>query len=202
MEGIVMSKFKQLDRMAEKNNGYLFTSEVVDAGISKTYLSKFVNANKFERAAQGIYVSDETWIDELYVIQKSNPNLIFDRDTALYLHGLTDREYSKIHVGVPKGYNTFRLKKKGFIIHTYDVELYQMGICDVESNYGNLLKAYDKERAICDMVAGRGEVESQVYQTAMKEYMSDSEKKLNVLLTYAEKMGLRDEIMKYLEVML
>ena len=77
-----------------------------------------------------------------------------------------------------------------------------MGICDVESNYGNLLKTYDKERAICDMVAGRGEVESQVYQTAMKEYMSDSEKKLNVLLTYAEKMGLRDEIMKYLEVML
>lgn len=197
-----MSKIKQLDMMIEKNNGYLFTSEVVDAGISKTYLSKFVNANKFERAAQGIYVSDETWIDELYVIQKSNPNLIFDRDTALYLHGLTDREYSKIHVSVPKGYNTFRLKKKGFIIHTYDVELYQMGICDVESNYGNLLKTYDKERAICDMVAGRGEVESQVYQTAMKEYMSDSEKKLNVLLTYAEKMGLRDEIMKYLEVML
>ena len=199
---VSMTKTEQLDKMTEKNNGYLFTSEVVDAGISKTYLSKYVKENKFERAAQGIYVSDETWIDELYVIQKSNPILIFDMDTALYLHGLTDREYSKIHVSVPKGYNTFRLKEKGLIIHTYDDELYQMGICDVESNYGNLLKTYDKERAICDMVAGRGEVESQVYQTAMKEYMSDSEKKLNVLLTYAEKIGLRDEIMKYLEVML
>ena len=132
---VSMTKTEQLDKMTEKNNGYLFTSEVVDAGISKTYLSKYVKENKFERAAQGIYVSDETWIDELYVIQKSNPILIFDMDTALYLHGLTDREYSKIHVSVPKGYNTFRLKEKGLIIHTYDDELYQMGICDVESNY-------------------------------------------------------------------
>ena len=173
---VSMTKTEQLDMMTEKNNGYFFTSEVVDAGISKTYLSKYVKENKFEQTAQGIYVSDETWIDELYVIQKSNPILIFDRDTALYLQGLTDREYSKIHVSVPKGYNTFRLKEKGLIIHTYDDELYQMGICDVESNYGNLLKTYDKERVICDMVAGRGEVEIQVYQTAMKEYMNSSEK--------------------------
>ena len=69
-------------------------------------------------------------------------------------------------------------------------------------NAGCFLVPYDKERVICDMVAGRGEVEIQVYQTAMKEYMSSSEKKLNVLLTYAEKMGLRDEIMKYVEVMI
>ena len=61
---------------------------------------------------------------------------------------------------------------------------------------------YRKERVICNMVAGRGEVEIQVYQSAMKEYMTSSEKKLNVLLTYAEKMGLRDEIMKYVEVMI
>ena len=53
---------------------------------------------------------------------------------------------------------------------------------------------YDKERVICNMVAGRSEVEIQVYHTAMKQYMAMSGKKLNVLLTYAEKMDLRDEI--------
>jgi hypothetical protein len=36
----------------------------------------------------------------------------------------------------------------------------------------------------------------------MKEYMNISEKKMDVLLIYAEKLGLRDEIMKYVEVML
>lgn len=66
-----------------------------------------------------------------------------------------------------------------------------MGIIEVESNYGNLLRIYDKERCICDMVAERSDVEVQTFQTAMKEYMSSSEKKMDVLLIYAEKLGLR-----------
>ncbi len=197
-----MTKIEQLKAMTEKNNGYLFTAEVVEAGISKTYLSKYLKENKFEKAAYGIYFSEDTWLDELYVIQMSNPVVIFDRETALYLHGLTDREYSKIHVSVPKNHNTFRLKEKGLVIHRYHKELYQMGIIAVESNFGNLLRIYDKERCICDMVAERSDVEVQTFQTAMKEYMSSSEKKMDVLLMYAEKLGLRDEIMKYVEVML
>ena len=36
-----MTKTEQLDMMTEKNKGYLFTSEVIDAGISKIYLCNF-----------------------------------------------------------------------------------------------------------------------------------------------------------------
>ena len=34
------------------------------------------------------------------------------------------------------------------------------------------------------------------------KFVPCKEKKINVLLTYAEKMGLRDEIMKYVEIMI
>jgi predicted transcriptional regulator of viral defense system len=197
-----MTKKEQLTDMAEKNNGYLFTAEVAEAGISRTYFSKYLKTNHFEKAAHGIYFSEDTWLDELFVIQKSNPIVIFDRETALYLHGLTDREYSKIHVSVPKKHNTFRLKEKGMIIHSYDEELYRMGVEEIESNFGNLIRIYDKERCICDIVAQRGEVEVQTFQTAMREYMGSANKKLDVLLTYAEKLGMKDEIMKYVEVMI
>ena len=44
---VSMTKTKQRDMMTEKNNGYLFTSEVVDARISKTYLCDF-NINSIE----------------------------------------------------------------------------------------------------------------------------------------------------------
>ena len=197
-----MTKLEQLNAMTEKNNGYLFTAEVVEAGISKTYLSKYLKENQFEKAAHGIYYSEDTWLDELYVIQISNPVVIYDRETALYLHNLTDREYSRIHIAVPKGYNTFRLKERGLVIHSYEEGLYKMGIIEVESNFGNMLRIYDKERCICDMVAERSDIEVQTFQTAMKEYMSSTEKKLAVLLEYADKLGLRDEMMKYVEVML
>lgn len=197
-----MTKTEQLKVMTEKNNGYLFTAEVVEVGISKTYLSQYLKKNQYEKAAHGIYFSEDTWKDELFVIQISNPIVVFGRETALYLHGLTDREYSKIHVSVPKNYNIYRLKEKGLVIHRYEEELYQMGIIEVESNYGNQLRIYDKERCICDLVAGRSDVEVQTFQTAMKEYMGSADMRMNVLLMYAEKLGLRDEIMKYVEVML
>ena len=35
---VSMTKTEQLDKMTEKNNGYLFTSEVVDAGISNLFI--------------------------------------------------------------------------------------------------------------------------------------------------------------------
>ena len=41
----------------------------------------------------------------------------------------------------------------------------------------------------------------QMFQTAMKEYMSDSGRRLQVLIRYAEKLGIRDEVMKYVEVL-
>ena len=40
-----------------------------------------------------------------------------------------------------------------------------------------------------------------MFQTAMKEYMSDSGRRLQVLVRYAEKLGIRDEVMKYVEVL-
>ena len=64
------------------------------------------------------------------------------------------------------------------------------------------MRVYDKERCICDMVADRPNIEVQTFQTAMKEYMSDSNKRLSVLMEYAGKLQMRDEIMKYVEVML
>lgn len=197
-----MKKAELLNRMLENNNGYLFTTEVVNSGISKTYLANFVKSNGLERVAQGIYISADTWEDELFVLQKRYSAIVFDRETALYLHGLTDREYSKVHVGVPKGFNPYRLKENGVIVHIYSEEVYPMGIVEMQTNFHNKVCVYDKERCICDMVADRPNIEVQTFQTAMKEYMSDSKKRLSVLMEYAEKLKMRDEIMKYVEVML
>lgn len=197
-----MKKAELLNQMLENNNGYLFTTEVVSSGISKTYLTKFVKTNGLERVAQGIYISADTWEDELFILQKRYPAIVFDGETALYLHGLTDREYSEVHVGVPKGFNPYRLKEKGIIVHTYSDEVYLLGIAEMQTNFHNKVWVYDRERCICNIIVARPDVEVQTFQTAMKEYMSDSKKRLSVLLEYATKLQMRDEVMKYVEVML
>ena len=47
----------------------------------------------------------------------------------------------------------------------------------------------------------RKKMDVQTFQTVMKEYMSDTDRSLQVLIRYAEKLGIRDEMMKYVEVL-
>lgn len=82
--------------MLIKNNGYLFTAEVEKAGVSRTYMLRFIRENNLEMAARGIYVTEDTWADQLYVLQIRNPKAIYSGETALYLNQMTDREYSDI----------------------------------------------------------------------------------------------------------
>ena len=144
-----------LMKLSDENNGYLFTAEVLSHKISKTYLSKFVKENAYERVAHGIYAAPDIWPDELYLLQKMNPKIIFSGETALCTHGLTDREYGRIEVTVPQGYNAVHLRKKKIQVKSLKEELYALGKTIVESGYGNPVIVYDKERAICDAVINR-----------------------------------------------
>ncbi len=190
-----------LTKLSDENNGYLFTAEVLSHKISKTYLAKYVKENEYERVAHGIYAAPDIWPDELYLLQKMNPRIIFSGETALYIHGLTDREYGRIEVTVPQGYNAIHLRKRKICVRSLKEELYDLGKSTLKSLYGNPVIVYDKERAICDMIIDRKKMDVQMFQTAMKEYMSDSERNLPVLVRYAEKLGVRDEVMKYVEVL-
>ena len=99
-----------LERLIEEKNGYLLTSVEVENGISKPFFAKYVKENEMERVARGVYISNDVWPDELYIMQVRNSAVIFSGETALFLHGLIEREYSEICVTVPTGYNASHLK--------------------------------------------------------------------------------------------
>ncbi len=189
-----------LQQLIEKNNGYLLSATVNENHISKAALLKYVKEKGLERIARGIYITDDVWPDELYIMQVRNKAVIFSGETALYLHGLTDREYSDICISVPTGYNATHLKTGNVQVKYASKNSYGLGVCTVPSMSGNMVKVYDRERCICDLISDRNKTEVQNFQTAMKEYMTSKDKKLSRLVEYAEKLGIRDEVMKYVEV--
>ena len=87
-----MSTSDILESLIEKDNGYLITSKAVESGVSKPSVSKYVREHDMEKVAHGIYILDDVWPDELFVLQQRNKNIIYSGETALYLHGLIDRE--------------------------------------------------------------------------------------------------------------
>lgn len=197
-----MSKTDQLNEMLVNNGGYLFTKDVEQAGISRTYLAEFVKVNELEKVAKGIYISSDTWEDSLYILQLRYPKVVFSGETALYLHDMIDREYSEIMVSVPPKFNRTRLCDEGIKVRQEKTEEYELGIVSLETNYGHSVRVYDREKCICEMVKHRGELEVQHFQTAMKTYMRSKDKDLSRLMRYAEALCISDEIRKYTEVML
>lgn len=197
-----MSKFDELDQLVEKGNGYLVTADVVESGISKPTLAQYVKQKEMERVAHGIYLSKDAWPDSFYQLYLRSRRIVFSFDSALYLHGMTDREPFRITVTTPAGYNDTHLKKEGIkVVHAIP-EWYDLGRTTIKTNYGNEVPVYDRERCICDIIRNKSEIEIQTFQTAMKEYMYGKGKNLMNLMKYAEAFGIQDRVRLYTEVML
>lgn len=197
-----MTRFELLDELVEKGNGYLLTYQVLKNGISKPTLADYVNKRNMERVAQGVYLAEDAWKDELYILHLSNSRIIFSHETALFLHGLMEREPKDISVTVRAGYNASHLRKKGIRVYQVKPEIENLGVLDIQTGFGNTVRAYDMERTICDVIRYKEAMDVQVFQYAMKEYMGSTNKNLNHLMTYAKKLHIESAVRTYTEVML
>jgi predicted transcriptional regulator of viral defense system len=189
-------------QIISKNSGYVTAKEVTEAGIPRRCLTKLVESGKLLKAKRGIYVLPDVWEDELYLLQYRFSKGIFSHDTALYLHGLTDRTPISFTMTFPFGYNTGSVKKQGVIPKVCTVEVYSLGIVDIASPSGNIIKSYDVERTLCDMVKETHHGDIQVINQAMKKYAAAKEKNIVKLMSYAEKLRVAPKISNYMEILL
>ena len=196
-----MNKRDILEHLIEENNGYLLTSLAVKNDITKPFLARYIKEKDMEKVARGVYITEDVWPDELFIMQVRNSAVIFSGETALFLHGLLDREYSEISITVPKGYNASHLKTDNVQVSYASRDIYELGVCEVASSSGNKVRVYDRERSICNLIIDRNKTEVQNFQTAIKEYMASRDKNISRLVEYAQKLGVRDEVMKYVEVL-
>ena len=106
-----MNKTQYMNELLDKNNGFFKTSDVVAAGISKTYLLKYAKTFCLERLAHGLYMSADSWDDEMYVLQFRYPKAIFSHETALYLLEMANREPLSYSMSFQSSANATALKK-------------------------------------------------------------------------------------------
>lgn len=194
-------KEKMIEKMLSENIGVLKTSEVVAAGISKEYFYQYAKRVGLVKAAHGIFISPDTWPDEMYLLQAQLPQVVYSHETALYLHGLEEKEPLPLTVTVDANYNSQTLAKKGVHVIYVKKEWYELGLCDMTSPGGHRVVAYDMERTICDIIRKRSEMDAAVFNYALIEYMRHKEKNLPRLMAYAEKMRLEKRIREIMGVL-
>ncbi len=71
----------------------------------------------------------------------------------------------------------------------------------MRTTMGNVVRGYNAERCICDMLSSKKRVNIECYTAALKLYFSRKEKNLNRLAEYATKLGVMDKLTPYLEVL-
>lgn len=193
---------EQLENLIADNQGIIITNDVEKNGIPRHYLTLFMREGKLERISHGTYVSPDTFDDEMYTLQAKKQKVIFSHETALFLHELTDRDPLELSVTIPYGYNGSSLRESGIKVYSVKKPLHLMGVTEVDTLYGRKIKAYDKERTICDIVRNRNNMDIAILNEAMKRYLQSKDKNITLLLKYAKELGAQKIIRNYMEILL
>lgn len=183
-----------------KEKGYITGNIVVEMGIDTWYLTSLVRKGKIQRISRGVYIDNEGIYDEYFVFQYLHAKAIYSYSTALFLHELTDTIPFKPEVTVYQGYNTHRFPDN-VTVHYVKKEIYELGIIEEKSPYGNPIRIYDKERTLCDLVVSKKVVESEVFKKAFQAYFRQSYKNVNKLMKYAKKMNIETEMFTLIEIL-
>lgn len=188
--------------IAGKQNGYVTSSQVTSLGIPRRLLTDAVESGELVQVARGLYALPDTWEDELFITQHRFARGVFSDETALYLHGLTDRAPFSLTMTFPRSYNTTAARKAGVICRTCADDLLDLGMREMVTQYGNPVRAYDAERALCDIVRGQAVVDSQVVVPSMRAYAASRDRDVVKLMKYARKLGVEAKVRGYMEVLL
>lgn len=197
-----MNYSEKLIALIEKNNGIILTKNVTNSGIPRTYLSDLVKKGFLERLERGIYITKNSYDDEMFRLQAKYTLAVFSHDTALFLHDLTDRDPLQYSVTVPAGYNAKRIQGIGAKVFSIKKELYNLGLTSTKTIFGREVKCYDVERTICDILRNRNQMDIAILTDAIKRYTKCKDKNLPQLMRYAEKLRVVKLLRTYMQVLL
>ena len=195
-------KIEHIYEFAKQNDGIITTKEIEKLGIGKHVIKDCVSEGFLIREYKGIYSLAKEMPDEYAVLQKRSNKVIYSYGTALFFHGLSDRVPRTLDLTLPQGYNASRLKKAklNLRIHYVQPKILNIGVIDIKTPQGSIVKAYNKERCICDLIKHKNKVDKQLFIQAVKTYFSKPYNHRDII-KMSKLIGVENEIRKYTEVL-
>ena len=182
-------------------NGYLTTKDVVNNNIPRTYLTKLVKEGKIERISRGVYAKKNVLVDEFVVLQSKSKNAIYSNTTALYLYGFSNRIPIKYDITINNGYNGTLQKDNNVNLFYTKKELLDLGVINYKLDSGNIIRVYDLDKTICDIIKNKKKMDVEIFNKAIREYFYSRKKNTLKLYEYAKKMNIYNKVRDTFEVL-
>lgn len=184
-----------IKQIMKTNNGMISTRMIEPLNISRQYLSIMENNNDIEKVSRGIYLSPSAFEDSYFSFQQKYKKAIFSHMNALYFYGMTEEFPYNYTVTVPQSYHVDTVNEKCNVFYVSD-DIYELGIVEIETPNGNKVRAYDKERCICDIIRSKGRMDSEQVKKTIKQYMQSRDKDMAKLSEYSKNMGINKKVME------
>lgn len=197
-----MDVLHKLTEIANTNGGIIETRIAEKHGISRAMLARLCKETKIHRIVKGQYILADDIQDELLSISKRSKQVIFSHETALFLHGISDRTPFEHTITAPSGCIPSIAIKSVCKVYYIKQELFDLGRTTLQTPADNPVPVYDLERTICDMIRSRNKIATETFLAALKLYAANPKKNLNKLNSYAKQMHVANILRGYLEVLL
>lgn len=145
-----------------------------------------------------MYVESNRDVNEFFVMCQRFSSGIYSHNTALYFYDLTDRTPIKLDMTFP---SNIRINNEYIHSHYVKKEKYSLGLTELNLQDNTSIRIYNLERTICDLIRDRNKMDSQIFNTAMREYSKSKHKNLNLLYQYAKEFKIDKKLREYMEVL-
>ena len=197
-----MSRINPVILDALSKNNMVTTAQVQQLGFSKQTLNNYVKAGLLERIRQGMYIVPDAVHDDMYTLMLRSESIVFSHESALFLHGLSDRTPFMHVITMPSNKAVPGSIRDECICFYVKPSWHQIGLMEKTTTFGNHVRCYDAERTVCDFLRTRKRCDEETVISAIKNYAAYEKKDLNRLSAYAEIFKVDGEMRKYMEVLL
>jgi len=199
---VTMATIDTIEKLIKTHGSIIRTSDVLEAGLSRTTLSKMERDGKLVRVARGQYILPDELPDELFLWQKRKPLLVYSHETALFLHDMAERTPAKHSITLPSNARLSATFPGDLKVYFITPGLLELGIDTLRTKMGHEVRCYNIERTVCDILRSRNKVDDQTVIAAIKNYASLNDKDLVKLGRYSEVFNITKILRQYLEVLL
>lgn len=200
-----MGRSEEIARFMDGAGGVANATQIKDAGFLPGSISYALKSGVIDKLTRGVYCLPEIFDDEFAAVAYRWRKCIISHGSALYLAGLSDRVPHALDVTVPHGYNPHGLlvEHPDVRIHRVKRDVYELGITEVKSPAGAMVRAYSPQRAVADLISQRVSegADPQLIRDAVAGYFRRSDADIEGLARMCSALGVEDEFRMYLEVL-
>lgn len=185
-------------KIISENGGIIYANKLESYNMDRHILRTLIEKGILIKIEHGIYASPDKDINEFWLMGKKYKNGIYSHNTALYFYQMTDRTPLKLDMTFPS--NNW-VSNDLLNVHYIKKEQHELELTELKLYDNSIIKVYNVERTICDIIRDRNKIDLQIFSTAINEYMKRKDKNLILLSEYAKEFKIEKILRQYMEVL-